>query len=116
MINNIYFLQFNFQIGHVIVASHKIRPLHSHIFFVCIKVSTRSIFNIFQYKPESKLDFGCIIQLVEHMILLFVQEWVVEGWHGEIKKSVSSFFKLWFNNESAARIRFFFQFNIICIF
>ena len=45
------------------------------------------------------------------MIEILVEEWVVEGWHGEIKKikyTVSSFFKPRVNEEKNARNRFFF--------
>ena len=78
MISNIYFLQFLFQVGHIISDVHKFRPLHNCIVFVCIEVSTRSIFDVSQSKSEYKVDFGCAFELVQHLIQFLVQEGVVE--------------------------------------
>ena len=63
MIYNIHFLQFPFQVGHIIFGTHKFNPLHKRIVFVCIKVSTCSIFNVFQIKTDCKDDFGAAFEL-----------------------------------------------------
>ena len=79
-------------------STHKCRHLYNCIVFVCINLTIRSIFNVFQWKFERKFEFGCIFQLVEHMMQLVVEEWVVEGWHGKFKNTVSFFFTLRVND------------------
>ena len=79
MIYNIHFLQFLPQVGHIVAGTHKFRPFHNRTVFVCIKVSTRSIFKGFQNKSECKVDFVCVFDLAEQMIQFLVEEKAVEG-------------------------------------
>ena len=58
MLNINFFLQVLFQVDHIILSTHKFTRLHNCIVFACIKVSSRSIFNVFQHKSDRKVDFG----------------------------------------------------------
>ena len=66
------------------------RPLHNRIVFKCIKVSTRSIFSVFQIEFEYKVDFGGAFELAEQMVQFLVEDEFVEGWHVEVKNTMSS--------------------------
>ena len=57
---------------------------------MCIKVSTRSIFSVFQIEFENKVDFGGAFELAEHMVQFLVEDEFVEGWQVEVKNTMSS--------------------------
>ena len=116
MIKNIHFQLFFFKVGQFIFVTHKFRPPHNSIVFVCIKLSTRSTINVFQNKSECKVGFGWAFELAEHMIQFFVEQRVDEGSHGKIEKTMSIILMVRVNEEAITRIEFFFYFCIIYIF
>ena len=104
-INNVHFLQCFYQADHIILSTFKFRRLHNCIVFVSIKVSTRSIINVFKYKSDCNVDFGYTFQLVEHVIQFHVEEYLVIGWLGKLKHTVSFFLQAESQRGNDARIR-----------
>ena len=91
MINKTTCLQNIFQVSHIIFGTHVFEFLQNCIVFVCIEVSKRSSFKVVQYKTERKVDFDSKFEFVKQMIPFRAEEWVVEGWRGEIKHTVCFF-------------------------
>ena len=77
-INVVHFLHYSFQVGLFICSSHKFGPLRNSIVFLCIQLTTRSIFKNFQKKSDYKVQFGGAFELTEHMIQSFVEQRVFE--------------------------------------
>ena len=72
------FVQFLFEVGHIICGTLKFRSLDNRIVFVCIRVSTSSNFNVFQNKSHCKVVFGGAFDLADHKIQLLDEERVVD--------------------------------------
>ena len=110
--NNSQFLLFHFQVGNVVSCTHKFRPLYNCIVLVSIKISKRSIFNVFETKSKRKVNFGSVFESFEYQIQFPINQKDVWGLYGEIDNTISRFFKFRVNEKLLTCLEFFFE---VCV-
>ena len=76
---------------------------------------TGSIYNGFQNKSESEVDFGCTFELSKDVIRVLVNQRIFESWHSVFDYWMSSFFELRVYHKKLTCLQISLKFRIVSV-